>query len=46
MNEIIRLRNNVKELERDRCQIELARKILNVSDSQCVVSTRIFNTNN
>lgn len=36
--EINRLRDELKEMKRDRCQIELARKILNVSDSQCTVS--------
>lgn len=38
MNEISRLREELKESKRDRCQIELARKVLNVSNSQCVVS--------
>lgn len=37
IDEINRLRNELNEMKRDRCQIELARKILNISDSQCAV---------
>ncbi|VVC29731.1 Hypothetical protein CINCED_3A002740 [Cinara cedri] len=36
MAEIKRLRDELKEMKRDQCQIALARKILNVADSQCV----------
>ncbi|XP_050531053.1 227 kDa spindle- and centromere-associated protein-like [Daktulosphaira vitifoliae] len=35
MNEIDRLRCELKEVNRDRCQIELARKVLNISDTRC-----------
>lgn len=37
MAEIKRLRDELKEMKRDQCQIALARKILNVADTQCVV---------
>lgn len=39
MNEIDRLRDELKEVKRDRCQIELARKMLNIADTQCAVSS-------
>lgn len=37
-DEVNRLRNELDEMKRDQCQIELARKILNISDSKCAVS--------
>lgn len=36
--EINRLNDELKELKRDRCQIELAKKVLNISESPCAVS--------
>lgn len=38
MCEIDRLRKELNGMKRDRCQIELAKKVLNISDSQCAVS--------
>lgn len=38
MLEINRLNDELKGLKRDRCQIELAKKVLNISDALCAVS--------
>jgi hypothetical protein len=43
ISENSRLRDALKETKRDRCQIELAKKILNVSENQCAV--RYWNIN-
>jgi len=38
MLEINRLNDELKKLKRDQCQIELAKKVLNISENMCSVS--------
>lgn len=38
MLEIERLNDELKRLKRDKCQIELAKKVLNISENMCPVS--------
>lgn len=38
MLEINRLNDELKKMKRDQCQIELAKKVLNISENMCPVS--------
>jgi len=46
MLEINRLNDELKRLQRDKCQIELAKKVLNISENMCPVSFLTQKMNN